>query len=283
LTIGTNSNLTGNRRIDLNTGDADRTITLNGNLVASGTVSGTNTGDQTISLSGDVTATGSTGALSTTIANSAVTTAKMANLAANRILGNSSASPAAPSAITCTAAGFALLDDADAEAQRTTLGLGSMATAATTSYAAVAGGTAASFSNPPLLGTASGSFTSSNQIVNKQYVDNTIANNTGGTVTGGTLALTMVDLKPGQTLFYACGTGGTVTIQTGTAIPGLWSGYGLYVSGTALYRVTFWSQSTTTGSLAITNMNDGTSAYYNTSTARTVATAGYYMVVTRYA
>ena len=51
-------------------------------------LSGTNTGDQTISLTGDVTGTG-TGSFAATIANSAVTLAKLATLSANsRLLGS---------------------------------------------------------------------------------------------------------------------------------------------------------------------------------------------------
>ena len=53
-----------------------------------GTSSGTNTGDQAIVLSGDVSGSGSTG-ITTTIANSAVTLAKLATLSANsRLLGS---------------------------------------------------------------------------------------------------------------------------------------------------------------------------------------------------
>jgi hypothetical protein len=60
--------------------------------------SGTNTGDQTITLTGDVTGTG-TGTFSSTIANSAVTYAKMQNIAAGRLLGSISASEVAPGAV----------------------------------------------------------------------------------------------------------------------------------------------------------------------------------------
>lgn len=58
----------------------------------SGTSSNTNTGDQTITLTGDVTGAG-TGSFAATIANDAVTYAKMQNVsAASRLLGRGSAS-----------------------------------------------------------------------------------------------------------------------------------------------------------------------------------------------
>lgn len=63
------------------------------------TLSGVNTGDQTITLTGDVTGSG-TGTFAATIANSSVTLGKMADLAANSILGNNTASPTAPIALT---------------------------------------------------------------------------------------------------------------------------------------------------------------------------------------
>ena len=79
-----------------------------------------------VAMSGDATI-ANTGAL--TIANSAVTYAKIQNVSAtDKILGRSSAGAGIVEEITCTSAGRALLDDADASAQRTTLGLGSAAT-----------------------------------------------------------------------------------------------------------------------------------------------------------
>lgn len=83
----------------------------------------------------------------------AVTYAKMQHVSAtDKILGRSSAGAGDVEEIDCTAAGRALLDDADASAQRTTLGLGSLATASSvndgdwsgTDLAIANGGTGAS-------------------------------------------------------------------------------------------------------------------------------------------
>lgn len=73
-------------------------------------------------LTGDVTASG-TGSVAATIANDAVTYAKMQNVSAtDKLLGRSTAGSGDVEEIACTAAGRALLDDADASAQLTTLG-----------------------------------------------------------------------------------------------------------------------------------------------------------------
>ena len=97
---------------------------------------------RTISTTGDVTYTsgsfdGSANVTGTaSIANDAVITAKILNSnvtyakiqnvsATDRILGRSTAGAGVIEEITCTAAGRALLDDADAATQRTTLGVGS--------------------------------------------------------------------------------------------------------------------------------------------------------------
>ena len=71
---------------------------------------------------GDITVSGSGAAW--TIDNSAVTYAKIQNVSAtNKLLGRSTAGAGVIEEIDCTSAGRALLDDADASAQRTTLGL----------------------------------------------------------------------------------------------------------------------------------------------------------------
>lgn len=61
----------------------------------SGTSSGTNTGDQTISLTGDVTGSG-TGSFAATVANSAITLAKMANVATGTVFYRTTAGSGAP-------------------------------------------------------------------------------------------------------------------------------------------------------------------------------------------
>lgn len=117
------SNLTANRTLTITTGDASRSLTLAGDA----TISGTNTGDQTITMSGDVSGSGS-GAITTTIGNDVVTFAKMQNIATDTLVGRSTSGTGDPESIPCTSAGRALLDDASASDQRTTLGLGTAAT-----------------------------------------------------------------------------------------------------------------------------------------------------------
>lgn len=69
--------------------------------------------------------------------NDTVTYAKIQNVSAtDKVLGRSSSGAGDIEEIPCTAAGRALIDDADAAAQRTTLGLGTAATQASSAFAA---------------------------------------------------------------------------------------------------------------------------------------------------
>jgi hypothetical protein len=76
-----------------------------------------------------------------TIDAATITYAQIQNVSAtDKLLGRSTAGAGSIEEIALTAAGRALIDDADAAAQRTTLGLGTMATAASADYLLLAGG-----------------------------------------------------------------------------------------------------------------------------------------------
>jgi hypothetical protein len=76
-------------------------------------------------MAGDATLSGAT----LTVANDAISYAKMQNVSAtDKLLGRSTAGSGDVEEIACTSAGRALIDDTDASAQRTTLGLGTAAT-----------------------------------------------------------------------------------------------------------------------------------------------------------
>lgn len=62
------------------------------------------------------------------LADNSVTFAKMQDITVDTLIGRATAGTGDPESIALTAAGRALIDDADASAQRTTLGLGTLAT-----------------------------------------------------------------------------------------------------------------------------------------------------------
>lgn len=95
------------------------------------------------------------------IGDDQVTYAKIQNVSAtDRLLGRSTAGAGDVEEITCTAAGRALLDDADAAAQRTTLGLGTLATQSGT-FSGTSSGTNTGDQTITLTGDVTGSGTGS--------------------------------------------------------------------------------------------------------------------------
>lgn len=99
--------------------------------VSAGGISDGDKGDIVVSSSGSV----------FTIDADAVTYSKIQNVSAtDKILGRSSSGSGVIEEITCTSVGRNLLDDADVATQRTTLGLGTAATTASTAYATAAQG-----------------------------------------------------------------------------------------------------------------------------------------------
>lgn len=98
---GTVANPTTTPAITIILGNITPSSVASAGSVTGSNLSGTNTGDQTIMLTGDVTGAG-TGSFAATIAAGAVSLVKMANLAANSIIGNNTGSPATPIALTAT-------------------------------------------------------------------------------------------------------------------------------------------------------------------------------------
>lgn len=108
-------------------------LTTNGtgtlSLNAPGGISDADYGDITVSTGGTVWTIDNDAVTTVKIADDNVTYAKIQNVSAtDKLLGRSTAGAGDVEEITCTSAGRALLDDVDASAQRSTLGLGSLAT-----------------------------------------------------------------------------------------------------------------------------------------------------------
>lgn len=190
------------------------------------TVSGANTGDQTITLTGDVTGSG-TGSFAATIANSAVSNAKMANMSASTIKARITGSTGAPEDATFTQ----LLDLVGSAAQGdilyrgastwTRLGAGTsgqflktQGTGANPLWASVPGGGDALTSNP-LSQFASTTSSQLAGVLSNESGTGLAVFNDGATLTNTTLNGLSFTGTAGSTL--SIGTGGTLGTAAYTA------------------------------------------------------------------
>jgi hypothetical protein len=147
-------------------------------------------------------------------------------MATDRLLGRATAGSGAVEEITCTAAGRALLDDADAAAQRATLNVGEVLTGARTYYVRTDG----SDSNTGLANTSGGAFLTIGHAIGVASRLNlngyTLTISVGaGTFTGGIALQTVAGLfGPYQFVIEGAGTGST-TITSNNAYGGTVSAY----------------------------------------------------------
>jgi hypothetical protein len=139
----------------------------------SGTSSGTNTGDQTITLTGDVTGSG-TGSFAATIANQAVTNAKLANVATSTIKGRVTAGTGSPEDLTGTQA-TTLLDAFTSSLK----GLAPASGGGTTNFLRADG----TWASPPGGGSASFNFTTKTTTYTAVTGDHLLADTSGGAFT----------------------------------------------------------------------------------------------------
>ncbi|MCI4436031.1 MAG: hypothetical protein JHC33_04385 [Ignisphaera sp.] len=201
--------------------------------------------------------------------DAALTYAKMQNVSASdKLLGRSTAGAGVVEEIPCTAAGRALLDDIDASAQRTTLGLGALATLANapavtlTGTTLAASVTASSLTSVGTLATLTVSAAIVGSVTGNAATVTTNANLTGHiTSTGNATALgTFTSLQLKTALSDETGSGAAVFADTPTLVTPI---LGTPTSGnlsncTNLPSHTHAASDITTGVIATARLGTGT-------------------------
>src|SRR5215471_105554 len=234
--------------------DKNTAQTLTNKSIVATQLTGTLQAAQFPALTGDVTTAG--GALATTIANSAVTLAKMANLAANSVVGNATGSAAVPAAIgmvTAATASTVMYRDANANVQVNNV-IENMTTTAT-----AAGSTTLTVSSTKIQ-QFTGSSTQTLVFPNATTLQNGhqfyVMNRSSGAVTvnmnGGTLLQTM-----------AAGTFALFTLISNGTAAGTWD---------VAYTAAGGGGSVTTVSVVSANGFAGSVANATTTPARTLTT-----------
>ena len=171
------------------------------------------------------------------LATNAVTYAKIQNTSGtDKLLGRSTAGAGNVEEITCTAAGRALLDDADASAQRTTLGLGTLATQSGTfsgTHSGTTSGTNTGDQTITLTGDVTGSGTGSfaatiaNNAVTAAKIDTgavTTAKIGAAAVTGSKLAADSSTIVSGNAPTGSGDFEGQQWFNTNTGLAYVWDG-----------------------------------------------------------
>ena len=215
----------------------------------SGTSSGTNTGDQTIGLTGDVTGSG-TGSFAATIANSAVTLAKMADMATASILGRNTAGTGVPEVLS-------------ASTTKTLLSLNNVENTALSTWAGT--------TNITTLGTISTGTWSGTEIA-------TTKGGTGLTALGTALQQLRVNAGGTALEYFTPSGGGSGDIldggnTTGAAVTiGTNDAFGLNLETTGVTRMAITGGASTGGQVTITNVTANTNTVSDGLTIQTNST-----------
>jgi hypothetical protein len=185
------------------------------------------------------------------VADDAITYAKIQNVSdTDKLLGRSSAGAGDVEEIACTSAGRALLDDADAAAQRTTLGLGTLATQDGTfsgTHSGTSSGTNTGDQTIALTGDVTGSGTgtfaatiANDAVTTAKILDANVTTDklAAGAVTGPKLAADSSTIVSGNAPSGSGDFEGQGWINTNTGLNYVWTG-AAWQQVAALQTITF--------------------------------------------